>query len=281
MLARVVPLLAAVLLAGCGTTPADSSANTIVVGLYPAEFLATELGQGSYEVISLAAPGIDPHDLELTAKQITQIRAAALVAYIPGFQPALDEAIKSVDPARVVDLTEGLTLSNVEHTHAHQDHEATDPHIWLSPKAMQSMAQTLAARMKVDATPLVTQLSALDEQWRSGTKNCTSRALVVSHAAFGYLTDEIGFTQEALALSPDIEPSPRDLTRVAQFVRTNNISTIYTEPLVSPKVADALAQATGAKVAVLDPIESNTGSAGYLTLMRNNLAAVRAGQGCS
>ena len=56
---------------------------------------------------------------------------------------------------------------------------------------------------------------------------------------------------------------------------------MFTEPLIAPDVAETLAREAGVRTAVLDPIESLAGDATYLTVMRANLAALRAALGCT
>ena len=82
-------------------------------------------------------------------------------------------------------------------------------------------------------------------------------------------------------LDPEAEPDAAELARVAEFVRREGVATVYTETLASPDVARALAAETGARTAVLDPVESRPGNGDYLTAMRADLVTLRAGQGCS
>ena len=107
---------------------------------------------------------------------------------------------------------------------------------------------------------------------------------MTSHAAFGYLADAYDLHQEGITgLSPEAEPSPAALARIARFVEDEGVRTIYAETLVS-RDADTLARETGARVAVLDPIEGLTDeSAGddYFEVMRANLSTLRAGQECT
>ena len=106
---------------------------------------------------------------------------------------------------------------------------------------------------------------------------------MTSHAAFGYLADRYGLNQVAVGgLDPEQEPSPKRIADVATYVRQHGVTTIYFETLVSPKVARTVAAETGARTAVLDPIEglAEGSTATYLTLMRDNLAALRSGLGC-
>jgi zinc transport system substrate-binding protein len=108
--------------------------------------------------------------------------------------------------------------------------------------------------------------------------------MVVSHDAFGYLAKAFGLTQVGISgLSPEAEPSPARIKDVADIVSKEGVTTIYYETLVDPKVAQTLAEETGATAAKLDPLEGlaadSTGD--YATVMRENLATLIAGQGCA
>ena len=229
------------------TGPSGETESTgkpaVMAAFYPLEYLATRIAGDDLVVIPLTKPGAEPHDVELPPSSSG----------------------------------------------------TTDPHFWLDPVRYADVATALAARLaSVDpahaagytsrARVLVAELTALNGQWLTGTRTCQIKDLVTSHAAFGYLTAAYGFTQVPIAgVSPDAEPSAADLARVADLVRSAGVTTIYTEPLVDPKLAATLASSTGATVATLDPVEGITStSAGtdYLEVMTANLAAVRAGQRC-
>ena len=130
-------------------------------------------------------------------------------------------------------------------------------------------------------------LTALDTDYRTGLANCRSRIIVTAHEAFGWLAKRYGLEQHPIAgLSPEQEPDPRHLDDLAKLVKAEHVTTIFTEKLVSPKVAQTLAREVGVKTAVLDPIESVSKSkaahgADYLSLMRDNLKVLRAALGCS
>jgi zinc transport system substrate-binding protein len=111
--------------------------------------------------------------------------------------------------------------------------------------------------------------------------------IVTTHAAFGYLAARYGLTQVPMTgLSPEGEPDPAHLAQIEDLIRRADVTTVFTEPLVPPDVADTIARETGAKVAVLDPIESLTPSEqqngdDYFTVMRRNLATLRTALGCT
>lgn len=296
-------LLAAGLLAGCaggagepaaeGTDAegTDTGAVRVVAAVYPLAFLAEAVGGSAVQVATLTPPGVEPHDLELTAEQVIAIKQADLILRVPGMA-AIDQAVAQNNPQAAVDLTAGVDLLPLP---GEEQATATDydPHLWLDPANMTTMGRSVAAAI-VRADPaaqsattagqkqLGAQMQQLDSDFRSGTRTCGSRDLVVTHEAFGYLARAYDFTQHALAgVSPQSEPSPARLAEITDLVREKGITTIYFEVLVSPDVARTVAASTGAQTAVLDPIEGNTDDVGYEGLMRANLAALVAGQGCS
>ncbi len=300
-------LMAVGLLAACGgsATPSDGSTSpstgpTIVAAFYPLAYAAEQVAGPDATIINLTPPGAEAHDLELTAQQVAQIADADLVLYIPGFQPAVDEAVEQQAGDRALNVTEAIELLPAEeHGDEHageEDHAALDgdPHVWLNPLNMATIGGEIAARLSSNssiaataekgASDLRASMEALNAEWAAGTAACTIRDLVVSHEAFGYLAAAYGFTQMGIAgLSPEAEPSPARLAEVAKFVKDNGITTIYYETLVDPKVAQTVAAETGAATAVLDPLEGlPEGYVGdYVTVMKDNLAQVRTGQGCT
>ena len=282
-------LMAVGLLAACGgsATPSDGSTSpsngpTIVAAFYPLAYAAEQVAGPDATIINLTPPGAEAHDLELTAQQVAQIADADLVLYIPGFQPAVDEAVQQQAGDRALNVTEAITLL------------PGDPHVWLNPLNMATIGDEISARLSSNssiaataekgASDLRASMEALNAEWAAGTSACTIRDLVVSHEAFGYLAAAYGFTQVGIAgLSPEAEPSPARLAEVAKFVKDNGITTIYYETLVDPKVAQTVAAETGAATVVLDPLEGlPEGYDGdYVTVMKDNLVEVRAGQGCT
>ena len=298
------PLAAGLLLTGCGGSADEGGSTgdrpTVVAAFYPLAYAAEQVGGDATDVIDLTPPGAEPHDLELSPQAVAQIAEADLVLYIPGFQPALDDAIAQEAADRALDVTAGISLLPAEE-HAdeadddHGDELAGDPHVWLNPLNMATIGQEIRDRLiaidpaATDAVTsgsadLDTSMNALNEEWLAGTAECRSRDLVVSHEAFAYLAAAYSFTQVGIAgISPDTEPSPARLAEIADFVRANGVTTIYYETLVDPKVAETLAGETGASTAVLDPIEglAEGSTEDYVTLMQANLSAVQAGQGCA
>jgi len=129
------------------------------------------------------------------------------------------------------------------------------------------------------------KLAALTGDFKAGLANCWRKEIVTSHAAFGYLAQRFGLVQIAInGLAPEQEPRASDLAAVSTYAKAHRVTTIYAETLASPAIAQAVAREVGARLATLDPIEGlTTASHGkdYFEVMRSNLKALQAGQGCT
>ena len=173
------------------------------------------------------------------------------------------------------------------------DHDvAYDPHLWLDPDRLAAVATELGTRLAAAdpahaqaytdrAAATAKELAALDGEMRKGLSECARRTIVTSHAAFGYLTDRYDLKQVGVSgIDPESDPSPARLAEVARIARDEKVTTIFTEALVSPKVAEVLAEEIGATTAVLDPIESAPASGDYMSAMRHNLTQLREALDC-
>jgi zinc transport system substrate-binding protein len=309
LLRAVATATAAVLgtlaLAACSsdeTTTTDAQAPiSVVAAFYPLAFAAERIGGDLVDVTTLTPAGAEPHDLELTPRQVAAIGEADLVLYIGGFMGSVDDAVQQEAPDTALDVGADLTTldpppSEIEEAQEkNEEPPVADPHIWLDPTLMETIADRIGERLvqisENDAATFSKNQEALDAdlrtltaEWDTGTTACESRDLVVSHEAFGYLGKRFDFDQVGLSgLSPDTEPSPKRLAEVADFVTGNAVTTIYFETLVDPKVARTIASETGATTAPLDPLEGlEEGSdEDYLSIMRANLAEVVKGQRCT
>jgi zinc transport system substrate-binding protein len=250
----------------------------VVAAFYPLAYAAEVIGGSRVDVANLTPTGAEPHDLEATPGDVSRIHSADLVLLLGrGFQPQLEDAAGS--GKRVLRLldTPGLKV-----------HRSDDPHVWLDPLRYALLVRRVGVALdaKPAAQRLAGRLRALDREYRRGLAHCRRHEIVTGHEAFAYLSERYGLTQVAITgVNPEAEPSPQTLQRVIRTVRSTGATTVYTETLLSPRVAETVARASGATTAALNPIEgltSEQASRGedYFSLMRQNLAALRKGLGC-
>jgi zinc transport system substrate-binding protein len=309
-------LLAVSVAAGCGSGTGAGAAGDrpdVVTAFYPLQFLSGRIGGDAVAVSSLTKPGAEPHDIELTARQVGQISEAALVVYLTGFQPAVDEAVAQQAKDRAFDAGSVVELlpAEVEHAHEEPGHAeepgqaeedgghaeedgGKDPHVWLDPVRFATVADKLGERLatavpaqadaiRARAAEVRAELEKLDAEYAAGLKTCARREIVTSHTSFQYLAQRYDLHQVGIAgISPEAEPSPQRLADVAREAKETGATTIFFETLVSPRVAETIAREIGARTAVLDPLEGLTDpGADYLSVMRANLSTLRTALGCT
>ena len=274
MISRIVLILvSALLLAGCG--PGGSGGkNSLVAAFYPLAYAAERIGGPTFHVENLTPPGAEPHDLELSPREVGRIVNASVVLYLShGFQPAVNKAVEQAR-GRKVDVLAGLPL------------RGDDPHVWLDPLLFARIGTKIGVALHRPSSGFVADMRKLDQAYRNGLRDCKRREIVTSHAAFGYLAARYGLEQVAITgLAPESEPSPQQLAHVVEVVRQTHATTVFFETLVSPRLAETVAREVGARTAVLDPIEGLTPDEqkrgdDYLTLMRRNLVALRKALAC-
>ena len=278
MITRIV--LISLLTAGvaaCGGESDESGATTrVVAGFYPLAFAAEQIGGDGVDVTNLTPAGAEPHDLELTPREVEEILDADLVLYLgEGFQPGVEEAAAE-SYGESIDALEGLQLRE------------GDPHVWLDPVLFGRVVERIGAQLgqEASARQLVSRLNELDEAYQAGLADCEHRELVTTHDAFGYLADRYGLEVVPITgISPEAEPSPQDLQAVVDLVEASGVTTVFTETLLSPEVGETVAREAGATTAVLNPLEGLTEdeiAAGedYFSVMQTNLDALRTGLRC-
>ena len=194
VLSRTVLFCAAcaLALAGCGGS-ADAE-RSVLAAFYPLAFAAAQVAPPGTTVTNLTPAGAEPHDLELTARDIERVGDAMLVVYAGGgFQPALDDAVAERGGA-TLDVLAGAELL------AAREGGRPDPHVWLDPIRYAAVARSIAAALHrpAAADPLVRRLRALDRELDRGLARCARRQVVTSHAAFAYLADRYDLEQVPL-----------------------------------------------------------------------------------
>lgn len=318
-------VLAAATLSACGdgsSSGADGDRLSVIASFYPLQEAVEKVGGEHVTVDPLTPPGAEPHDLELTPRDILEVAQADAVVYLSGFQPAVDDAIGEADDPLDVAQSARLDLSATDdgHDHSGDDHAdddhadeghadgdhadegsassgaGRDPHFWLDPERYASVVDAVAnyltardpdngAAYQANASAFRGELETLDGEFEAGLKSCTSTTLVTAHAAFGYLAEAYGFTQEGITgVDADGDPNTRAVAEAIDFVKQHQVTTVYAETLAPSAVAETIARDGGATLAVLDPIEGITDASAaedYLGIMRANLATLRTGQECS
>ena len=290
----------------------------VVTTVFPVYDVAKQVGGDKVDVSLLVPPGAEPHDWDPTAKDLKEIGTAKVFLYSgAGLEPTEKILAKDVlQQAQAVELSKSLTLlpapdeDEDEHDHDHDkehkddkaqkedkhehehEHGEFDPHVWLDPmnvakevdavvEAFSKADPTNAKYYEANGKAYKEKLQALHAKYEEFGKTQHDKNLVVSHMAFGYLAKAYGFEQLGImGVSPDAEPTPERMADIVAFIKEHNVKAIFSEELVSPKLANAIAAETGVKVYVLNPAEGLTEeqtqkNVTYLDIMEENLKTLK------
>ena len=283
---RILPVaLCAAMLGGCGASAASSSAAEstdstdraplkVMASFYPMYDFAQKIGGDKVTVTNMVPAGTEPHDWEPSTTDITNLEDADVFIYSgAGMEHWVDSVLGSLtnQDLDVVQASDGVTLRE-----GYEDEDGdvgADPHVWLAP------ANAEYYRQNYEQWAL--ECDRLDTEFTEALSALPNKNIVVSHEAFGYLCDAYGLNQVAIeGIEADSEPDPARMAEIEDFVKANHVKVIFSEELVSPKVAQTIADATGAQMQELNPLEGLTDDQiadgqDYFSVMRQNLEELK------
>jgi zinc transport system substrate-binding protein len=278
---------------------------TVIASFYPLyEFASRVVGDGA-EVSSLVPAGIEPHDWEPTAEDISRGRSAdVLVINGVGFEKWADDMKAKV----IVNTSEGIEFDYKEEKevgddeHGHGDAVSAigvNPHIWLDPMLAKHQIDKIRNVMvrsdpanadyyNQNAGRFSAELDSLDAFIRSELASCDKSDFIAFHDAFFYFSERYGLKQHSIqGVSPEGEILPQTIQQIIELANELDISVIYSEDLVDSRLADTIAnEIPNGKVLVLSPIEGidkeeQSAGIGYIAKMKQNIANLKEGLECS
>lgn len=283
-------LVTALMVPACSGRVDTGNRRTAVASVYPLAWLVSRIGGDSVSVTDLTPPGVDAHDAVLTARQRADIENADLVVYLGqiGFQPDVEQAIASDANGRVVDVSSGGALLSAGGGVKY------DPHVWLDPVKMAGFAAQIGDALRaVDPAnssvysareaSTIADLTGLYEDLKKGLASCKYDTFVVSHEAFGYLAAATGLHEIGIqGLVPESEPSADRIRAAGSAISSGQAAPVvfYENTDEGKRIAGSVAADAGVPTMPLYTLESAPSSGDYLSLMRENLSALRNGLQC-
>lgn len=297
-------LLSVLVITGCGainsttnSLDAGSASNTehkltVYTSVYPMYDFTQKIAGDKIILKNLVPAGTEPHEWEPTPSDIADLEKADVLIYNgAGMEPWLDKVLNSINPEKLKTVEASKEVKLLNNTDEAKS-KGTDPHVWLDPmSAKKEMSAIKDALVSIDPANKdyyeknyednAAQLDQLDQEYKSAVAQFSKKDIVVAHQAFSYLCNAYGLNQVAIeGISADSEPSPARMAEIVEFAREKQLKYIFFEELVSPKVAQTIAQETGAATAVLNPFEGSMDSgqqAGkdYFSVMRDNLKVLK------
>jgi zinc transport system substrate-binding protein len=282
---------------------AEASKIKIVTTVFPLmEFSRSVCGERG-EVSLLIPPGAEIHTWNPRPSDIVNLSSADFFVYIGGnLEPWIDDLLDSVKnpELRVLEASRNLPLlENHKHDHQHDyAHGEFDPHIWLDFDLDRLIVDKIAVLLsdmdpihqsfyQENAASYKEKLQRLHQKYQNGLKECASRMIILGgHSAFGYLAKKYNLEQISLyGLSPDSEPTPRQMVEVVELAKKNRVKVVYFEEYVNDELAHVIAREIGARILVLNPganLDKDQLKQGvsFFDIMEKNLENLRDGLNC-
>ncbi|MDU7439113.1 MAG: zinc ABC transporter substrate-binding protein [Clostridium sp.] len=288
IISGALAVITSIMLIGCGTNSDTKTTNdegnkkvNIMVSVYPLKEFADKIAGDKAEVSCMVPDNMEPHDYEPKTKDFEAlIKSDAFIYNGLGLETWVDQ-VKSVigdKELRIVDSSEGVEVR--------KEGEVIDPHSWLSlkeaEKQVENIKDTLVeidednkAYYEENYDAFVGELESLYNEYKEKFDNLSTKDFVTGHAAFGYLCRDFGLQQKSVEnLFAEGEPTPKQLEQLVTFCKENNIKTVFSESLASPKVSETLAKEVGAEVVPILTLESNEDDKSYVEAMRYNLEEI-------
>jgi zinc transport system substrate-binding protein len=292
-------------ISGCTDSGTGGQAGShkirVVTTLFPLYDMARNIGADKAEVSLLLPPGVEAHSFEPKPSDIVKINEADILVFTGRFmEPWAADIIKSLTNKKliVVDASRGTNMLPGVFHDVDLPADSLDPHIWLDFENASIMVKNIGQALetkdpanrvffKKNEDRYNTALTALDTAYRTGLTRCTGREIVYGgHYAFGYLAHRYGLKYlAAQGVSPDAEPTARDLTMLVDQIRKDHIQYVFYEELTSPRIAETIAAETHAKLLLLNAGHNVTRDQlergiTLFDILTNDLAALKVGLGC-
>lgn len=285
IISGVLATLMSIMLIGCGTSTKATSESTatsdklnIIVSIYPLKEFTEKIGGDKVEVTCLVPDNMEPHDYEPKTKDFEKLSKSNAFIYnglgMETWVDSVNEAIKDKG-VTIVDSSSGVEVR--------KEDDAVDPHIWLSLKNAEIQSENIKNTLiqldeknkdyyEKNYDKFINELENLYNEYKPKFDILSKKNFITGHAAFGYLCRDFGLTQRSVEnLFAEGEPTPKQLEDLVNFCKENNIKTVFSESLASPKVSETLAKEVQAEVVPILTLEAKEDDKNYIEAMKYNL----------
>lgn len=260
-------LLVLAILASCSNRKSNNSSEKIItVSIAPYKYFVDAIAGSDFSVNVMVPPGSDPHVYEPVPGQITKLRAS--VGYISngflGFEMTWLDRFYETNP-EMKRLNLGESIEPIVSEHHEGDHvEGADPHYWVSPKCALTMAASVKAflqqlnpaesgKYEDNFSVLSARISQLDKRCEEYFSPFSGKAFMIYHPNLAYLARDYGLKEIAVE-SDGKEPSPALMKELIDVSRRDTITTIFVQREYDKRNARAIADETGARLVIIDPL---------------------------
>jgi zinc transport system substrate-binding protein len=258
----------------------------VIASIAPLADFTKQVGGERVDVKLLLPPGASPHIYEPTPKAMKYISDARVFVKIgAGLEFWAEKIIKASGNKKLIIVDSSSGVSLIRETHSHSLLSA-DPHIWLDPviavgivtkieKALIEADPQGAQFYKQNASMFKKKLLQLDKEIFEKLKSFRIKEYVTFHPAWNYFSKRYGLkVAGVIEESPGKEPGPKHIAKIIREITRIGSRVVFVEPQFNPKIAEAVAKESGARVLFLDPIGWQKGRETYIDMMRYNVSVM-------
>lgn len=277
-----------------GCSPKEHTSE-IVTTIYPFKAIIQELAGDRFSVKTILPAGADPHTYEMIPSDFQSIQNS--LAFFYGAE-TLDGWAAKINVDNKIELLSLLPEEYLidikiphyhhgEEDHNHTEHLGVDPHFWTDPLVVRAMIPGLLNELiKLDpqsesmfrsnAEKFASKLVKLNENIKSETDSLKFRNVFTAHPFYSYFFERYGFNVAgSLEIAPGSQPTPKDIKKLLDLVKQENVKAIFTHKQHSDKPAKVLAQSSGINEYELDPIGGVNGRMSYEEIIIFNLQIIK------
>lgn len=177
-----------------------------------------------------------------------------------------------------------------DHGHDHAHAHGNDLHVWLDTVNARALVAEIAARLsetdpanaeryRENALAYSAKLDTLTKEIAQQLASVQDKPAIVFHDAYQYFERRFGINVVgSITVSPDVMPGAQRVSEIRAKVRELGAACIFSEPQFEPRLIAVVAEGTGARVGVLDPLGADLedGPELYLELIRTMARSLRA-----
>jgi len=223
------------------------------------------------------------HDYQLTTSDMKLIENAdAFVINGAGLETFLEKVYTTKEDLEVIDSSENINILLGKFS------DENNEHIWLSITNAILQVKNIGEQLaKLDSehadlylnntNKYVKELENLRNELRESLYDYEDIKIVTSHDAFPYFADDFGFEiVSVIEKEEGASPTSKEMQEVIDIIKTEEVKAIFIEEDTSSKIADTIANESGAKVFELDTITSGDGNLDdYENRMRDNIKVIK------
>ncbi|HAQ20638.1 MAG TPA: cation ABC transporter substrate-binding protein [Prolixibacteraceae bacterium] len=266
-------LIITIILFACQPKQKETT-NMVSVSILPQKYFIEQIAGELLHVNVLVPPGSSPHNYSVLPSQMKDLAKSKVWLQIGllTFEDAWKDKFAEINKNLViVKCSEGIEpiagSDHEEESHGHEHAEAFDPHVWLAPAEVKTMAQNTlnalnssfpehATTFRHNYSRFISKIDSLSEQIEMKLAPLTNRNILIFHPALGYYARQFKLEQIPLELDGK-EPSPKHMKTIVDLARDQNIRVIFIQKEFDAENALQLSREIGGEVITIDPLDYN------------------------